>query len=234
VNRIEAGYNKLTKDLREELEKKYEALEEFNNYSDYWLCSNFLDNMVIQMTTNEFENWHYCMKKREDESNCNEANKEFATKLHMLQTWNQIYNTTWYKNKQPWKEIEEDKILNECVRGSMYWLPRSVKVLPMPRGKAESAYRCMRRMRLTKLPTILNWMEFAGKLLKTENEKDKRCNMLVEATGCPVKHLGIVRLTYMHPRTLEGYSLWWNEGSLQEIQCKNSRISKFGGQCEAA
>jgi len=197
-------YNKLTKDLWAKLEKKYEASKEFNNYSDYWLCLDFLDNTVVQMTTNVVENWRYCTKKREDESNWDEEDREFAAKLRMFQTWSQIYSTTRYKNKQLWKETEEDKILNECVSGAMYWLPRSVKVLPMPRGKAEGAYGCVRRVRLTKLPSIPSWMEFAGKLLKTENENNKHCDMLVEATGCPVKHPDIVRLTYMHPRMLEG------------------------------
>jgi len=57
VNRNKAGYNNLNKDLQNELEKKYEASKQFNNYLDYWLCSEFLDNMVVQMTTNVVENW---------------------------------------------------------------------------------------------------------------------------------------------------------------------------------
>jgi len=53
LNRNEVGYNNLSKDLREELEKKYETSEQLNNYSDYWLCSEFLDNTVVQIKVDE-------------------------------------------------------------------------------------------------------------------------------------------------------------------------------------
>ncbi len=40
-------------------------------------------------------------------------------------------------------------------------------------------------------------------------------------------HLGIIRLAYIHPKTMEGYKLWWNGGSLISFLAKcNSKVSK--------
>jgi len=43
--------------------------------------------------------------------------------------------------------------------------------------------------------------------------------------GAAVKHLGIIRLSYLHPKTMEGYTLWWNGGSLFSFSAKyNSKV----------
>lgn len=61
-------------------------------------------------------------------------------------------------------------------------------------------------------------MEFAGKMLKIENHNEKRREIIIEAGACVVKYPGIIRLSYLHPKTMEEYTLWWNGGSLQCFQ----------------
>ena len=85
----------------------------------------------------------------------------------------------------------------------------------------------VRKVMLTKLKNIPNWIYFARNSLKTTNEKEKRQAIINEAGGCPVKHLGIIRLAYLHPKTMEGYTLWWNGGSLLSFLSKyNSKVGE--------
>ena len=46
---------------------------------------------------------------------------------------------------------------------------------------------------------------------------------MIEVGACPVKHPGIIRLSYLHPKTMEGFTLWWNGGSLQCFQVNLDR-----------
>ena len=80
---------------------------------------------------------------------------------------------------------------------------------------------------LTKLESIPSWIFFAGKSLKTTNEKEKHQGIINEVGGCPVIHPGIIRIAYIHPKTMEDYTLWWNGGSLISFLSKyNSKVNK--------
>jgi len=46
------------------------------------------------MTTNVVENWFFCMKKREDMADWDEADKELVSKLHIIQTWSQKHSSS--------------------------------------------------------------------------------------------------------------------------------------------
>ena len=72
----------------------------------------------------------------------------------------------------------------------------------------------MMKVHITRLNNMPMWMDFAEKRLKEKNQKKKRLEIINEAGGCPVKHPGIIRLSYLNPKTMAGYSLWWNGGSL--------------------
>ena len=80
---------------------------------------------------------------------------------------------------------------------------------------------------LIRKKNVPSWIYFAGKTLKTDNEKEKRQATVNVVGGRPVKHPGIIRLAYIHPKTMEGYTLRWNGGSLISFwQCYNSKVSE--------
>jgi serine/threonine protein kinase len=181
---------------------------------------------VVALTTNAQASFYYTTKKKEG-GKLHNADREVLSKLHFIEKWCQSFSSSRLKGKSPWKESIENRILSQCVSGVADWLPRSVKVVGMPGQKQEGAYGKVRKVRLTKLSTIPSWMEFAGKSLKTTDEKEKRKEILLEAGGCYVKHPGIIRLSFLNPETMEGYSLWWNGGSLINFWAKyNSKVSE--------
>jgi hypothetical protein len=223
----EEGYHKLTRDLRRELESKFEASEKFNNFSDYWLHQDWLDKQVVALTTNIVSNWCYHTGKKEDSSDWDMQNKELVAKLKIIQNFAQQFSSSRKKKQAPWKATIEDAIRAHCVSGTFKWLESSVKVIPMPEQSAVGSYGTVRKVMLTKLESIPSWIFFAGKSLKTTNEKEKRQGIINEAGGCPVIHPGIIRIAYLHPKMIEGYTLWWNGGSLISFLSKyNSKVSE--------
>ena len=154
------------------------------------------------------------MKKKEDGSDWDMHDKEFASKLIHIPKFVQQYSSSRRKKQAPWKATLEDQIQAHCVSGTFKWLESCVKVNPMPNQTASGSYGTVRKVVLTRLQSIPSWICFAGKTLKTSNEKEKRQAIVSEAGGCPVIHPGIIRLAYIHPKTMEGYTLWWNGGSL--------------------
>ncbi|MBE3102757.1 MAG: protein kinase, partial [Bacilli bacterium] len=227
VNMNEEGYHRLTLDMRRELETKFEASERFNDYSDYWLHSDWLDKQVVALTTNIVASWCYYTQKKEDESDWTTEDKVLVAKLRMVQGWVQKFSSSRNKKRAPWKETIENAIEAHCVSGTFQWLDSCLKVVPMPDQIAIGAYGTVRKVMITKLESIPSWIFFAGKTLKTKNEKEKRQEIVNEAGGCPVKHPGIIRLAYLHPKTMEGYTLWWNGGSVHSFLAKyNSKVSE--------
>ena len=87
MNKNEDGYHELTENLRYELEQKLEASQKCNNYVEYWLALEWLDGMVKYLTTSIVTMWVYVVKKAEYGSDWNDEDKEFASKLKMVQTW---------------------------------------------------------------------------------------------------------------------------------------------------
>jgi serine/threonine protein kinase len=70
-------------------------------------------------------------------------------------------------------------------------------------------------------------IDFAGKLLKTSKEFDKRKEQSLEALACPISHVGVIKFWALHPKTMEAYTLWWNGGSLKSFWTNyNSKVSE--------
>ena len=181
---------------------------------------------MTSLTTNIVAQWCYDAKKAEDGSDWTLDDREVVAKLKGIQEWSQQYSSLC-KKKAPWRATIEDEVLAHCVSGRFQWLPSTAKIVKMPEQMAEGGYGKVRKVMITKLESISSWILFAGKVLKTENESQKRREIINEAGGCPVTHPGIIRLSYLHPKTMEGYTLWWNGGSVPSFWSKyNSKVSK--------
>ena len=97
------------------------------------------------------------------------------------------------------KRIIVDEIQTHCISGTFQWLPSSSKIVRMPDKKTKGGYGAVRKVMITKLKSIPNYILFAKKSLKTEDERQKRREIVNEAGGCAVKHPSIIRLVYLHP-----------------------------------
>ena len=216
---FEEGFHKLSDDLCEELERRFEESEAFNNYTDYWLHQEWLDRQVITLTTNIVANWTYHTGKKADAPDLTDKERDTVAKLKEIQIWVQSFSHLRRKKAEQ-KGTIVDEIQAHCISGMFQWLPSSARIVRMPDKKAEGGYGWVRKVMITKLKSIPSWILFAEKSLKTKDEGQKRREIVNEAGGCPVKHPGIIRLAYLHPLTMAGYTLWWNGGSLESFWSK--------------
>jgi len=217
INLNEEGYHKLCREIHDELVKQFEGSEVYNDWTNFWDHAAWLDKQVTALTTNIKAVWTYHTKKKPDGSDWSLDDHEFVSKIHMVQDWCQRWSSSRGKKIAPWKATLEDDLIAHCVSGTFKWLETSVKPITMPDRKTEGAYGTVKKVMLTKIEHIPSWVPFACKTLKTKNEKEKRQMIVSEAGGCPVKHPGIIRLAFLHPRTMDGYTLWWNGGSLKSF-----------------
>lgn len=221
----EEGYSNLCHQLHEHLEQAFHNDERLCNWTDFYDHGAWLDSRVIELTTNTVEAWSYISgKKLTDRSNWTFEDEELVGKLETVKIFCQLFTKGRGKKHQPWKAKAEDVVMAHCNSGTFKWLESTVSVVSMPGQRIQGGYGKVTKVVLTKLQHIPSWIPFARKqLTNVDNERAKRMAMVNEAGCCPVKHPGIIRLSYLHPRTMEGFSLWWNGGSYKDFETNINR-----------
>jgi hypothetical protein len=109
-------------------------------------------------------------------------------------------------------------------RQGVIWLPRNVEIKPLDREIFQGTFGVVRRVTIHGASFIPNWIEWAGKTMKATNSLENRKERSVEALACPVDHPGIIKLQYLHPKTYESYSMWWNGGSLKNMRVYDHQV----------
>ena len=115
--------------------------------------------------------------------------------------------------------VEKDlatKIAMESRQG-VVWLPRSAVIVPQDENVFEGTFGKVQTVTIRGATSIPEWIEFAGKTMKVEKNKENRLQRSAEALACPVDHPGVIKLLYLNTRTNKSYSMWWNGGSLMSM-----------------
>ena len=103
-------------------------------------------------------------------------------------------------------------------RQGVIWLPRSVEIKALDKEIFQGTFGVVRRVNIHGASFIPSWIEWAGKTMKATNSLENRKERSLEALACPVDHPGVIKLQYLHPKTYESYSMWWNGGSLKHMR----------------
>ena len=115
------------------------------------------------------------------------------------------------------------KIAMESRQG-VVWLPRNVVIVPQDENVFEGTFGKVWKVTIPGAASILEWIEFAKKMMKVEKNLDNQKERSAEALACPVDHPGVIKLLYLNARTYESYSMWWNGGSLMNMIAYNKTI----------
>ena len=115
------------------------------------------------------------------------------------------------------------KIATKSHQG-VVWLPRSAVIVPQDENVFEDTFGKVRKVTIRGAASIPEWIEFAGKTMKVEKNKENRLQRLAEALACPIDHPGVIKLLYLNTRTYESYSMWWNGGSLMNMMAYDRTI----------
>ena len=124
--------------------------------------------------------------------------------------------------------VEKDlaaKIAMES-RQRVVWLSRSAVIVLQDENVFEGTFGKVRKVTIRRAASIPEWIEFAGKTMKVEKNKENRLQRSAEALACPVDHPGVIKLLYLNTRTYESYSMWWNGGSLMNMMAHDRTIVK--------
>ena len=62
----------------------------------------------------------------------------------------------------------------------------------------EGTFGKVRKVTIRGAASILEWIEFAGKTMKVEKNKENRLQRSAEALACPVDHLGVIKPIFEH------------------------------------
>ena len=90
----------------------------------------------------------------------------------------------------------------------------------------EGTFGKVQKVTIHETASIPEWIEFAGKTMKVEKNKENRLQWSAEALACPVDHLGVIKLLYLNTKTYESYSMWWNGGSLMNMMAHDRTIER--------
>ena len=110
------GFHKLSDDLCNELERRFEESEEFNNYTDYWLHQEWLDRQITTLTTNIVANWSYHNGKKADTPHLTDKEKDMVAKLKEIQVWAQSFSHLRRRRAER-KGTILDEIQAHCISG---------------------------------------------------------------------------------------------------------------------
>jgi serine/threonine protein kinase len=111
--------------------------------------------------------------------------------------------------------------------GEVVWLPPHAKVIEIPGNRVEGGYAKIRQVRISRMENIPRDIDFAGKLLKANEDFDQKKERSMEALACPISHACVIKFWALHPNTMEAYTLWWNGGFLHSFWAKyNSKVSE--------
>ena len=105
--------------------------------------------------------------------------------------------------------VEKDltaKIAMESRQG-VVWLPRSAVIVPQDENVFESTFGKVWKVTIRGAASIPEWIEFAGKTMKVEKNKENRLQRSTEALACPVDHPGVIKLLYLNTRMLGAVSV---------------------------
>jgi hypothetical protein len=222
----EDGYIALCKDLCTEFMDKLEDSEQFNNYQDYWLSPEWLSWVVTAMTNNVVKQGFEVVYKHPTGEPHTEDEQRLLRMLEQVQSECQKYSKKHTKSL-PWRDEAEKDLLKQKLAGAVAWLPRSAKVVEQPGQKFEGAEGTVRKVRIARVSSIPPDVDFAGKRPKVEGMRKRREQVSLEAMVCPVVHPGVIKISFINPRDYEGYTLWWNGGSLWNFETRiNSKISE--------
>ena len=92
------------------------------------------------------------------------------------------------------------KIATKSCQG-VVWLPRNALIIPQDENVFEGMFRKVRKVTIRGATSIRERIEFAGKTMKVEKNKDYRLQRSAEALAYPIDHPGMIKLLYLKTKT---------------------------------
>ena len=107
-------------------------------------------------------------------------------------------------------------------------LPDTVRVICSEDKVMRGGYAEIRRVRIEGCPQIPSFWEFAAKrsLNHRTNPELARVEHFNEVMAMRIPHPGVIRFVAVHGTANEGYSYWWNGGTMREMFHLDNKFPK--------
>ena len=118
-----------------------------------------------------------------------------------------------------WWRSEEGVAHNQRNQQHFISLPDTVRVICSEDKVMRGGYAEIRRVRIEGCPQIPSFWEFAAKrsLNHRTNPELARLEHFNEVMAMRIPHPGVIRFVAVHGTANEGYSYWWNGGTMREM-----------------
>ena len=220
------GFLSLCTDIGREITDKLEDTELYNNWADYTEHIQWLDELVTRYTTNVVVGTFEVIYKKIPGQGYNSEEEDLLQKLKVVEVFCRQFLGV-RKKGIPWRENMLKSAFAQHLQGGVVWLPEKVKIVELPRNRAEGGYGEVRRVRIARMAGIPTDCDFAAKKPKAATPLLQRQAQSMEACVNPIQHPGMIKFWAVHHKTMESYALWWNGGSLASfLQKLNSKVSE--------
>lgn len=106
-----------------------------------------------------------------------------------------------------WSDKAKRAIIKQIMVGGVTWLPKIVKVIEQPKQILEHGYETICKVKMARVVSIPNDIGYVEKHLKVEDKKQKHIEMLLEALACRAMHLGVIKISFLNPHSMDKYAL---------------------------
>jgi hypothetical protein len=118
-----------------------------------------------------------------------------------------------------WWTSDEGLAQLDMGRRHLIALPDTARVIPQDGLMMKGGYAMIRRVRIEGCPGIAPSWEFAAKIYNYHATQPQLAKLehQNESMAVRIPHSRVIRFVAVHARTNEGYSYWWNGGTLRQM-----------------
>ena len=107
----------------------------------------------------------------------------------------------------------------QSTRRHLIALPETARVIPVDNKIMRGGYATIRKVRIEGCAEIQAFWEFAAKTSLQEGRRPELAKLEhnTESMAVRIPHDGVIRFLAVHTTRNEGYTYWWNGGTLREM-----------------
>ena len=124
-----------------------------------------------------------------------------------------------------WWNSTEGRLLDNMRLNNLQVIPETARIYELEKKKLRGGYGTISKVRMEGVPGIEAYWKFAA---KTSNHAVTRLDLakvehLNESLAVRIAHPGVICFMAIHPNKYQGYTYWWNGGTIREILARDTQ-----------
>ena len=147
--------------------------------------------------------------------------------MHLMEKWRDGIALIKPKGRNSLPGFVEKDLAAKIATEShqrVVWLPRSAVIVLQDENVFEGTFGKVRKVTIRGAAFILEWIEFAGKTMKVEKNKENRLQRSAEALACPVDHPGVIKCRNTKTQENPKYPSKPTKDYISDLGCHSAEI----------